>query len=182
MMSRRQLLILGQKFPFCMGCCIASAVLILISGILWFQNRSLGADQKGRQAEGEAVLATLASAAELKQELAFARRTTQRIAENLDEDDGVTSYAKYFYKMEESGARIDEFNVLVAPAPEDDSSYKRVPFNIRVRGTYAQVAAFVHAVESGPRLANITYFSFKRRSSGSSEIVLDLNLDLLGKR
>lgn len=182
-MSRRQLLILGQQFPFCMGCCILCAVLILISGVLAVQNRSLAKLQQKRQAEGEAVLATLVSAAELKQELAFIRETTRRIEENIGTEDNYTAYVNYFYKMQEPGTRIIEsFQPLTAPAPDNDFSYTRVPFTFRVSGTYAQLAAFIHAIESGPRLANITYFSFKRRASSPSQIVLDLNLDLIGKR
>jgi len=30
-------------------------------------------------------------------------------------------------------------------------------------GTYQQLSSFIHAIETGPRLANITYFALRRR-------------------
>jgi hypothetical protein len=155
MMSRRQLLVLGQQFPFCMGCCILCAVLILTSGVLWIHNVSLAKLQQKRQTEGEAVLATLASAAELKQELALIRETTRRIEENVgaDDTDTYTAYVNYFYKMDDSGTRIIEgFHPLTAPAPDNDFVYKRVPFNLRVSGTYAQSRISVSKDAPAPTL------------------------------
>ena len=42
--------------------------------------------------------------------------------------------------------------------------------------------AYLIAIETGPRLANITAFSFTRRDKDGTGVTLELSLELLGKK
>lgn len=181
MIDRRRFWQFGRIYPFCAICCVISSIFLLISIVLWFQNRTLTVIQHQKQIEGEAVRATLISAPQLRQELIFTAQTTGRISQNIIADENLAEYVNYFYKMEEhSGARLEEFNPLVVAATDNDSAYRRVPFNLRASGSYAQVAAFIHEIETGARPASITFFSFRRRGPAGSTVALDMNLDMLG--
>ena len=118
----------------------------------------------------------------MRQELSFARETIQRITANLASEDNVADNTNYFYNMEEpSKAHVESFRPFNTLPPETGVPYKRIPFGLKVSGTFTQVASFIHAVETGPRLSAITYFSF-RKQAGTSLVTVDFNVDLLGTR
>lgn len=173
---------LARQYPFCGICAVLSVVFALGSVILWWRMHSLSKLQHARQVEGEAVQATLISAPQLRQELAFVRQTMQRITDNLASEENLADNTNYFYNMEEiSKAHVEDLRNFNIPPPDTGTPYKRIPFGVRVTGTFTQVASFIHAVETGPRLSAITYFSFRKRP-GTSLVVADFNVDLLGKR
>jgi len=111
------------------------------------------------------------------------REYPRRIEDNLVVEDNLAENLWYFYKLEEqTKARLPELRQLNAPPPDTGSLYKRVPYLLKVTGTYVQVSAFLYALETGPRLANITSFGFRRREANGSMIALDLSIELLGKK
>ena len=178
----QQLWPLARRYPFC-GVCAGLSVLLLLGSIattVWM--RSLTKSHRARQAESRAVQATLVSAPQLQQELAFVRQITQRINSTLVSDDNLADNSLYFYNMEEvSHARVEALRNYNVGAPDTGVPYKRVPFGLTVSGTFTQVATFIHAIETGPRLSAITYFSLRRRA-GTPLIVAEISVDLLGKR
>ena len=177
-----ELLSLARRHRFCAGCTILTLLLVIGSVMLWIWSRSLAVSYHKLQTEGEAVLATLASGPQVRQELALARDITHRIEGNLVVETDLPENYEYFSHIEEkSKARINELRPIAVPAQNSGAPFKRVPFSLKISGTYAEVAGFLHGVETGPRLANITYFNFRRRSSGSPTIIMEFNLDLLGR-
>jgi Tfp pilus assembly protein PilO len=154
---------------------------LLISAGLWKYQSSLTTRHRKIQREGEAALATSISGAQLRQELSLVREALRRIEENFASEDNFEGSLTYFYTIEgRANARLEDQNPL-APVL-NDSAFKRVPFALKISGTYPQVAAFLNGIETGPKPTNISYFSLRRRSMNSSQIVLDINLDLLGKK
>jgi Tfp pilus assembly protein PilO len=180
--QRHDLLFLARQYRFCAACAVLTIVLIFTSIGLGVWSRSLNLTHHKRQTEGEAVLANLASGPQVQQELATAREITRRIDGNLVVETDLPENYEYFSRIEErSKARLEELRPITAPAQNHGQLFKRVPFTLKISGSYAEVAAFLHGVETGPRLANITYFNFRRRSMGSPVIIMEFNLDLLGK-
>ncbi len=57
-----------------------------------------------------------------------------------------------------------------------------MPYTLRLSGSYEQIMAYLIAIETGPRLANITAFSFTRRDKDGTGVTLELSLELLGKK
>ena len=80
------------------------------------------------------------------------------------------------------GLHLTELHQLNPLVPDPRSLYKRIPYSLTVTGTYEQTGTFLYAIETGPRLANITSVSFRRSEPGSPALNLEVNLELLGKK
>jgi len=167
----------------------ATICALLIAGLAtasWFISQEideLNASLEDRAKEGQSMLELLIGGSTQRQELAAVREATHRIEDNLVIENNLAENYWYFFRFEEQAkARLPELHQLSAPASDTSPLYRRIPYSIRVTGTYEQVAAFLLAVESGPRLANITSFAFTRRASGSDALALELSVELLGKK
>lgn len=178
------LLVILRKHPFCVVSTLLTVILAVASWFLWGKVSELEALHQVRSQEGENMMATLVSGPPLRQELASVREYTRRIESNLVIEDNLAENLWYFYKLEEqTKARLPELRQLNASLPESGALYKRVPYSLKVTGTYAQVSTFLHALETGPRLAHISSYSFRRRdAAGAALIALDLSVELLGKK
>ena len=172
-----------RRWPYCVVC----VVLTLLSGIGWWMMRDRIAELEIAHAqktkEGEAMLALLVGGSTQRAELEAVRDATRRIEENLVVEANLAENLWYFYKLEEqTKARLPELHQLSSPPNDRSPLYRRVPYSLRIAGSYDQVSAFLLALETGPRLVKITNFNYARSDPAGSAIVLDLNVELLGKR
>lgn len=174
------MLALFRRYPLAVVC----SVVALLSGFsAWFlagQNQDFEVVRQDRAKEGEAVFTLLVGGTSQREELAAVREAARRIEDNLVIESNLAENHFYFYKFEEqSKARIPELHPLSSPTTDPSSLYRRVPYTLKVTGTYEQVWSFLFALETGPRLVNITSFNVARRADG---VALDLSLELLGKK
>lgn len=178
-----QFIALVRRFPYATVC---TGLTLLLAGVAWYlssQNEELEVVRDNRAKEGEAMLTLLVGGSTQRAELAAARDAARRIEDNLVIESNLAENAFYFYKFEEqTKARLPELHPLSSPTTDTSTMYRRVPYTLRVTGNYEQVAAFLFAIETGPRLAHISAFGLTRREPGGSEITLDLSLELLGKK
>lgn len=180
--SFSSLLARARRHRFGAACAAVSVILAIASAALLKYHHSLSGIHRKKQAEGEAVVATLRSAPQLRDELAFARETNSRIESNLASESNLEGNVEYFYRMEEqTKAHLDEVRALSQMA-SGDPNYRRLPFSLRASGSYGQLAGLIHAIETGPRLVNVTQFGMRRRGATSSLVTLEISLDLLGKK
>lgn len=171
-----------RRYPYCALCAVLALAL---AGGCWYlmgRNEDLEIALKVRAKEGEAMLALLVSGSTQRQELASAREVARRIEENLMVETNLPENLGYFYKLEEQTKAALSVHQLSSPQSEASSLYKRIPFTLQVTGTYEQVTALLLALETGPRLVNITSFSYTRRDPRGSILALDLAIELLGKK
>ncbi len=172
-----------RRFPFA-----ATAVVIVIGcGVgAYFLSGDIDAQEVARidrAKEGEAMLELLVGGSTQRQELEAVREATRRIEDNLTIEANLADNNWYFYRIEEqTKSHLVELHPQSSPTTDGASLYKRVPYTLRVSGTYDQVSAYLHALETGPRLANITSFGYSRRDRDTTGVVLDLSLELLGKK
>jgi hypothetical protein len=76
---------------------------------------------------------------------------TRRIEDNLVVEDNLAENLWYFYKIEEqTKAHMLELRPLNTIISDSKALYRRIPFSLRVTGTYEQTAAFLYAIETGP--------------------------------
>jgi Tfp pilus assembly protein PilO len=178
-----QVLTLVRRFPFA---AIFLVLTLALAGAAWFFSGDVDEQELARLdrvKEGEERLKLLVGGSTQREELAAVREATRRIEENLVLETNTADNQWYFYKFEDqTKASLIELHPISAPTTDASSRYKRVPYSLRVSGTYEQVAAYLLAIETGPRLANVTAFSFNRRDKDSGKLVLELNLELLGKK
>jgi len=172
-----------RRYPYCAACVVVTLLLAVAAWVVAGQNEELEIVRQDRAKEGEAMFALLVGGSTQREELAAVREAARRIEENLVIESNLAENAFYFYKFEEqTKARLPELHPLSSPTTDASPLYRRVPYTLRVSGTYEQVAAFLFAIETGPRLASITAFGFSRRDAGGTGIMLDLSLELLGKK
>lgn len=177
-----EMLPLARRHPFSVACAVVSVISLLASFFLWQDVGTLEATHYVRSQEGEGMLTTLVSGPLLRQELANVRSYTKRIEDNLVLEDNRGENYAYFYDIEgKSKARLTELRQFAAMPVDSGVLYKRIPYTLRVTGPYLQVAAFVQAVENGPRMASITTFNMRRQGAGSALVVVDMSVVLLGK-
>lgn len=178
-----QFLALVRRFPFA---AIFVVLTLALAGAAWFLSEDIDQQELtrlDRAKEGEDTLKLLVGGSTQREELAAVREAIRRIEENLVIEKNLADNNWYFYKFEEqTKASLLELHPISAPATDAAALYIRVPYAVRVSGTYEQVTAYLLAIETGPRLASITAFAFSRRDKDSGKLVLELNLELLGKK
>jgi len=175
-------LALVRRYPFSVVCAVITILMAVATYYLWDiqDEQELAYQEVSKQ--GAAMLDLLKGGSTQRQELALVRDAARRIEDNLVIEASLADNKWYFYKIEEqTKARLLDLNQNPAP-PSDSSFYRRIPFSVRLTGTYEQIVGFILSVETGPRLANITSFSLNRREKDGSTLILDLNLELLGKK
>ncbi len=178
-----------RRYPFCVACMILTIAMATASWFLWQKVQSLEEERNDRAKDGEYMMSTRVSGKTLREDLAYVREYTHRIEDNLAVADNIVDNKGYFYKIEKQArVSLNDVQQLPAPPPDTDALYRRIPFSLKVSGGYAQLASFLLAIETGPRLANITSFSFRRGALSNAPdaplvppLNLDLNVELLGK-
>jgi Tfp pilus assembly protein PilO len=172
-----------RRHAFCAVCTGVSLGLAVAIGLLSQWLARLEIEYRERAQAGDAMLSTLVTGPETRRELAHVREAVHRIEENLVVESNLAENVWYFYKIEEqTKARLSDLRQLSSTPIESKSSYRLIPYRLRLTGTYEQVASFLGRLESGPRLAAIGSFSFRRREAGGPAVLLELDVELLGKR
>jgi Tfp pilus assembly protein PilO len=173
----------AQRYPFCAGCIVLS--LLLIGASLWLRvsNHDLDGMQRTRAIDGDRMLKEIARASQLRTELASARAAAQRITENLVVEKNIPENFWYFYKIEQdTQTKLTELQQRPTAPPEETAptTYKRVPYSLRLSGSFASAMAYLQRVESGSRLGRVNSFQLQRQNPATSNVVLQLDLELLG--
>jgi Tfp pilus assembly protein PilO len=179
----KELLALLRRHLFSVISTAVAIGALVLSGFWWLGIQDLSDEHALKTKQNLAMINLLKTGPVLKTELAAVKEFTQRLEANLTVEDDLSDNDDYFRRMAaRSRVRLADFQQLISPPLEEGALYKRVPFTVRVTGTYAQVATFLHAVETGPRLANLTAFGMVRLNPTSTEASLDLGLELIGKK
>jgi Tfp pilus assembly protein PilO len=180
----KEILAFVRLHPGWVGCIVASVLAASASGfLLWRDIPELNALYQERAKDDQVLLTTLASGPTLRQELTQVREATRQIEENLVIETNLAVNHLYFYSREEqTRSRLTEMHPLSSSPPAASSPYRSIPYSLKVTGTFEQTAAFLQSLETGPRLLKVVSFSFRRREPGGSTILLDLTVELLGKK
>lgn len=164
-------------------CTVLSVLLLAGLWILKEDVHSLEIVNRERSQEGAAMDSTLVTGPLIKTELARAQDIVQRIEGNLVIDKNLADNLWYFYKIHPDSKEIlVGLRALNADPVADDLDYKLVPFSLQLSGTYQQVASYILQLETGPRLALIKSFSFRRKGIRTPELTVNLEVRILGKK
>jgi Tfp pilus assembly protein PilO len=172
-----------RRHPLSLLCGIVVLVCGICSWLVYGDIKGLELERNQLAQDGDLMVATLITGPSIRTELEAIREVTRRLDDNLVVEDNLAENLWYFYKIEQlSKAHLTELHQLNPLIPDPRSLYKRIPYSLTVTGTYEQTGAFLYAIETGPRLANITSVNFKRSDPGSPMLNLQVNLELLGKK
>lgn len=172
-----------RRYPHSAICLLLTIALGIGAFFIRGQIGDLEVTQRERAKEGEAMLALLVVGSTQRQELAAVHEVARRMDDNLVVEDALAENLWYFYKLEEqTKTRLPELHQLSSPAGDTSALYKRIPYTLRATGNFDQVASFLLALETGPRLVNIVSFNCARTGAGGGGLALDLGIEVLGKK
>lgn len=173
-----------RRWPYCVAC--GALALVLGGGASYWWSFNLAALKESvtrRTEEKDVGFVKLIGRANLEQRIAEVTVVTKLIEANLVDEGDLAANLGYFYGIEEqTKAQLPELHQVSSPTLESAGTFRRVPYGIRVLGSFEQVAGFLYTLETGPRLGRITSFSLSRADPAGQAITLDLNVDLLGKK
>lgn len=150
--------------------------------IVWRGLAQLESEYEVVRTEDEGQQKLISGAASLRADRETITAAAQEMRSNLLIEENLADNLGYFYKIEDqSRARISELHQLAAPLNATNGTSKSVPFTVNVTGSFSQVFSFLHQLEHGPRLMRITAFTFDRKAQTSDSVVLELNLEMLGR-
>jgi Tfp pilus assembly protein PilO len=172
-----------RRHPLSVLCGIIVVLCGFLSWLIYGDMKGLELERSQLAQDGDLMVATLITGPSVRTELEVIREITRRLDDNLVVEDNLAENLWYFYKIEQlSKAHLTELHQLSPLLPDSRSLYKRIPYALTVTGTYEQTGAFLYAIETGPRLANLTAVSFRRTEPGSPGLNLEIRLELLGKK
>lgn len=176
----QQFIDLIRRYPLVTACV---AILLVLGGANYYffhQRSELARQQDDARIIGERQLPVLASQPRLAAQNATVVEAVELIERNLVVESDLTENLAYFYQFETTTrVRMDQINQLTGPVVQGNP-FKAVPFALHLTGSYAQVVAFIRALETGPRLARIDHYEFTRGDAKTGAISLDLTVELLG--
>jgi Tfp pilus assembly protein PilO len=162
-----------------------SLVLLVVLGgadwFLWKRWTQLNVDNERSHAQGEAMLLSLSSHPRIEAQLKEAGKALTYIDQNLALESDLAGNLDYFYQIEKStSAKLSSLSQLSSQPSTDKESYQAIPFSLRLSGSYPQILAYLHALETGPRLVRLK--NYRLSQGGTSEgLSLDLTVDMLGR-
>jgi len=178
----KQLLALLRRHLFSVICTVVTAVALVTSGLWWLGIQDLRDEHELKSKQNAAMLNLLKTGPVLKTELIAVKDFTQRLEANLAVEEELSDNDAYFRNLATGvRLRLADLQQMSSPSPEEGALFKRIPFTVRVVGSYAQIEAFLHKVETGPRLANITTL-IMLRNPVSTDVSLEIGLELIGKK
>jgi len=178
-----QLYALFRRNLFGTICSIISFLLIVGLWILHIDIKTREIENRELTAEGSTMDSTLVTGPLIRQELARAQDIVQRFESNLVIEKNLADNLWYFYKIHpDSKDILANLRALNPDGASDDSDYKLIPFSLELRGSYAQVASYLLQIETGPRLAVVNTWNFRRQRQGEPALVLNLEIRVLGRK
>jgi Tfp pilus assembly protein PilO len=163
-----------RRNPIAVAGLTAFVVLGAANYFLWRWQLGLRAVHERVHTSGENMLLSLAGHSRLQTQLAAAQEALAIIDKNLAVETDLAGNLDYFYQMEKAArVHLDNLNQLSSQPAPPDSPYKAVPFFMQVTGTYRQIMNFIHAIESGARIAKIKTYSVTRGPGGGAAIGRD---------
>jgi Tfp pilus assembly protein PilO len=174
-----------RRHPLSALCGAVCVVCLLCCWYIYSNMKWLELEHKQVMQDADLATASMISGPSVKQERLAALECTRRIEDNLVVEDNLAENLWYFYKIEQqTKVRILELRPENPIISDSRSLYKRIPFSIRATGTYAQTAAFLYALETGPRLTYIPTLMYRRveLETANPMVTLEMNVQMLGKK
>jgi Tfp pilus assembly protein PilO len=174
---------MALRYPLGAVGLVLSLLLAGVSVWLQFDLRALEARQQKRAHDGDDMLKFIARGSQLRTELATVRTATQRITESLVVEKNIPENFWYFYKIEQD-TQVKLTELQQRPTPLQDAgtpaTYKRVPYSLKLTGSFRAVVAYLQRLESGSRFGRVNSFQLQRQDPTASNVALQLDLELLG--
>lgn len=174
------LLAVSRRNPVATLCVVLLVVLGGADWFLWQRWGRLAVDSERTRQEGEAMLLSLSSHPRVQAQSAEAAAALAYIDANLASEADLAGNLDYFYQIEKTTrVRLTNLSQLSSQPPADQNAFLAIPFSLRLSGSYPQILAYLHALETGPRLVRVKNYRFSQASA--DVLTADLTVEMLGR-
>lgn len=177
-----------KKHPLGVVC---GLITVICAALLYYRADNITASQaelEARTAEANKMIANVRNSTGLAEQVAEIQEQRKELEARLLKAGQLAVNLQYFYKLEAETEVKLSGDVRQGVAPKTNKSYIGVPFAVSVQGSYAQVANFINRLQNGRHFCRITTATLNRSTgsdssaaSGERDMMLSLNLDLLGQ-
>lgn len=177
----QQFLAAARRYPVA----VVSLLLLVLLGtadwFLWKRWGQLATESERARQEGEAMFLSLGGHTRIQAQSAEAAGALAYIDRNLATQADLAGNLDYFYQIEKTTRiRLANLSQLSSQATTAETAYLAIPFSLRLNGTYAQILAYLHALETGPRLVRVKTYRFSQGDNAADGLSLDLTVEMLG--
>ena len=164
-----------------------SLSLFVVVGIcdyfLWQRREQLAESNERIRLEGQAMLLSLNGQSRIHAQTATLDEALAYISKNLVSESDLAGNLDYFYQIEKSARiRLSNLSQLSSQPTGDENAYRAIPFSLRLAGPFPQVLAYLHELETGPRLLRVKSYRFSQSDPSAVDgLSLDLTIEMLGR-
>lgn len=189
-MTGADLAALLRKQPFasvCVFIALASAVAI------YFRADAVSEAQAAYQAredEAQKMELNVRHLAGLAEQTAELQESARQLEARVVRSSQLANNLQLFYRLEnETGVRLLDSRQGNLPTPRSGAPrglYVPVPFTVAAQGTFAQVHAFLHRLESAPHFLRLSQVTLTKLDAGrtdglsTGQMSVSLNVEMLG--
>ena len=179
----QQFLAVARRYPVA----AISSILLVLFGVadyfLWQQRDDRAETYERTRQEGETMLLSLNGQARITAQSATVEETLAYIDKNLTLESDLAGNLDYFYQIEKNTRiRLTNLSQLSSQPGGEEEIYRAIPFSLRLTGAYPQVLAFLHELETGPRVLRVKNYRFAQTDAAAADgLSLDLTVEMLGR-
>lgn len=178
----QQMLAAARRYPVA----VFSLLLLLVLGgadwFLWTRRDALAVESERVRQDGEAMFLALGGHTRIQAQSAEATEALAYIDRNLATETDLAGNLDYFYQIEKATrVRLANLSQLSAQPAASPEAYLAIPFSLRLTGAYSQIFAYLHALETGPRLVRVKSYRFSQGGGNAEGLTLDLTVEMLGR-
>lgn len=179
----QQFLSSARRYPVVVISCILIVILGVADFFLWQHRNERAENYERTRQEGETMLLSLNGQARITVQSTTVAVALAYIDKNLTLESDLAGNLDYFYQIEKSARiRLTNLSQLSSQPGGEEEVYRAIPFSLRLTGAYPQVLAFLHALETGPRLLRVKNYRFAQTDAAAAEgLSLDLTVEMLGR-
>jgi Tfp pilus assembly protein PilO len=172
---------------------VSIVVAVVLAGVWFLRHGTLGEVESRLDTErqqSQRLTANVSNAALLEEHLKAIQDAQKAIESRLVSPAILGDNQAYFYKIgTEAGIKFLDLRqnlVTAGKAPKTTGSYVPVSFTVSLRGSYANILAFLRHLENGSAFSRIVSGTVSPASQGDEknkveEINLNLTVELLGR-
>jgi hypothetical protein len=180
-LNRAVLLDYVRRYPIGVACGVVGVLLGVAAWELHGRLELLDRQYHELSESNSAILDAITGARNLRAEAEDVHAAVAEIDHGLFDPGDIAENHAYFYDWEDR-LRVRLFDLRQLPTQgAGDESYRVVPFSLRMTGSYVQVAAYLHQLETGPRVMRITDFRIDNGDPEARALQCTLTVEVLAK-
>jgi len=172
---------IARKQPILCVCGLVSVILLAVIYLRFDLSSAQQAELGQKNEDLKRYRTNLANSAQLAEQVEAVVKANQLVQDRAIRPGDLAKNLQYFYHIEaETGVKYSELRPGAAAAPKGAAAgiYVPVNFTLTVTGDFPKIITFLRQLERGERFYRLNTMTVTQTAS---EVILNLNIDLLGQ-